>query len=122
MSIPILDRWSNAVNNHAPQEVLSLYSEGAVLVATFSPNPLNTTEHIKGYFENFLSNPGAGVKFEFDSINKQEAAENLTILSGLYTFLKEDDGNKVEMPARFTYVVDESSEGQIIHHHSSQLP
>ena len=122
MSIPILERWSNAVNNHTPQEVLSLYSENAVLVATFSPNPLNTTEDIKGYFENFLSNPGAGVKFEFDSINKQEVGGNLTILSGLYTFLKEDDGNKVEVPARFTYVVDESSESQIIHHHSSQLP
>ncbi|MBV63039.1 MAG: DUF4440 domain-containing protein [Rickettsiales bacterium] len=122
MSIPILERWSNAVNNHTPQEVLSLYSDDAVLIATFSPNPLNTTEDIKDYFENFLSNPGAGVKFEFDSINKQEAGENLTILCGLYTFLKEDDGNKVEVPARFTYVVDESSESQIIHHHSSQLP
>ncbi|MAB59710.1 MAG: DUF4440 domain-containing protein [Verrucomicrobiales bacterium] len=122
MSIPILERWSNAVNNHTPQEVLSLYSDDAVLIATFSPNPLNTTEDIKDYFENFLSNPGAGVKFESDSINKQEVGGNLKILSGLYTFLKEDDGNKVEVPARFTYVVDESSESQIIHHHSSQLP
>ena len=122
MSIPILERWSNAVNNHTPQEVLSLYSDDAVLIATFSPNPLNTTEGIKDYFENFLSNPGAGVKFESDSINKQEVGGNLKILSGLYTFLKEEDGNKVEVPARFTYVVDESSESQIIHHHSSQLP
>ena len=122
MSLPILDRWSNAVNNHNSEEVLSLYNEGAVLVATFSPNPLNTTEAIRSYFKNFLSNPGAGVKFNMDSINKQEIAENIIVLSGIYTFLKEDDGNTVEVPARFTYVVDESSEGQIIHHHSSQLP
>lgn len=122
MSYPILETWSNAVNSHNIEDVLSLYEQDAVLVATFSPVPLTNSESIKSYFENLFSNPGAGVIFDYESINSQKLGESLEVLSGLYTFLKEEDGNQVRVAARFTYLIDTASESPINHHHSSQLP
>lgn len=122
MAHPILEKWSNAVNSHNLEEVFSLYHSEAVLVATFSPNPLTTKDLIKDYFENLFTNPGAGVIFDFDSMSTQDLTDNLQILSGLYTFLKEENGVEVKVPARFTYVIDNSQEQPIAHHHSSQLP
>ena len=52
MSFPILETWSNAVNSHNIEDVLSLYDQDAVLVATFSPVPLTSNDSIKSYFEN----------------------------------------------------------------------
>ena len=122
MSFPILETWSNAVNSHNLEDVLSLYDQDAVLVATFSPVPLTTSDSIKSYFENLFSNPGAGVIFDYESINSQKLSESLEVMSGLYTFLKEQDGNQVKVAARFTYLIDTCSDSPINHHHSSQLP
>ena len=91
-------------------------------MATFSPNPLTSKDLIKDYFENLFTNPRAGVIFDFDSMSTQDLTDNLQILSGLYTFLKEENGVEVKVPARFTYVIDNSQEQPIAHHHSSQLP
>ena len=55
-------------------------------------------------------------------MSTQDLTDNLQILSGLYTFLKEENGVEVKVPARFTYVIDNSQEQPIAHHHSSQLP
>ena len=87
------------MNSHNIEDVLSLYGQDAVLVATFSPVPLTSSDSIKSYFENLFSNPGAGVKFVYESLNLLLLCDSLEVLSGLYTFLYVDDGIQVKVAA-----------------------
>ena len=100
----------------------SLYSEGAVLVSTFSPSPITSHDPIRNYFINLHSRPGAGVSIDKESINEQTIEGGTSILSGMYTFHFEEDGEKIECEARFTFVIGTELDRPILHHHSSQRP
>jgi hypothetical protein len=122
MAIGILNQWTEAINEGRTEDVVSLYSESAVLVSTFSPSPINSHDSIRNYFINLHSRPGAGVRIDEESINEQTIGDCTSILSGMYTFHFEEDGGKIEYEARFTFVIDTDLDRPILHHHSSQRP
>ena len=104
----IVTRWAAAFNSGDPRNLLSLYTNGSVLLATLCPELLSRTA-MAGYFHDLLINKGA--KVQVGQYIKVKGVE-----SGFYTFTL-PDGESIL--ARFTFVPN----GQFIStHHSSELP
>lgn len=114
-------RWADAVETQDPATVNRLYAHYAVLLATYENKPITNSKGRLNYFNHFLH-----------SMNKMQVHYNQEIIqtfpggavsSGLYTFSGEKDGKPVSVPARFTFVYQNTAKGcQLITHHSSTLP
>ena len=114
-------QWANAFSMPTSLEICSLYAEDAVLMGTLSPFYRNTPELIKEYFDSLFHQKERTV--EITDIHVQTYADTATC-SGLYTFhWKSHDEHRVNLQARFTFVlVRQSERWLIIHQHSSALP
>ncbi len=131
-------QWTQAVEKAKgnPSEVTALYAPNAILLPTLSPEiKLNITDHnavsqelfdftqadIKAYFVAFtsLKNIHATTEKLYTQL-----FNDVAINTGLYTFEYLDDkGNKIDVPARFTFVYEKiGDKWLIINHHSSYLP
>ncbi len=116
----LFDRWnaSLAIN---PDEVVKNYSTDVVLLPTKENGPLIGREAIRGYFVHFLELHPTGVIVERTIM----IGCNMAFDAGLYTFTVDggQPGNRVKLPARYTFVY-EPRNGQwlIVHHHSSAFP
>jgi hypothetical protein len=118
----VLSRWISGICTGAIDEVEGLYHETAVLVPTFSPHTVNTTQGIRQYFEQLATRDNLQVRLYDKSLKKQPLGKNAFVLSGIYAFEFEVDQMLLTFPSRFTFAVDLSLEQPIIHHHSSQVP
>ncbi len=118
----VLSQWISGICNGAIDEVERLYDEQAVLVPTFSPHTVNTTQGIRQYFEQLASRDKLQVRLYDKSLKKQHLGGESYVLSGIYAFEFEVDQLLLTFPSRFTFAVDLSREKPIIHHHSSQVP
>ena len=115
-SHPIIDRWLQAVNNHAVTVVCELYAEDAILLPTLSDIICDTPERIRQYFEFFLARPGLAARLS--SCYVQEYSE-VKIDSGIYEFNWQEGEATKSARARFTFVI---RDGRIVEHHSSLAP
>lgn len=118
----VLSRWISGICTGAIDEVESLYHETAVLVPTFSPHTVNTTQGIRQYFDQLATRNNLQVRLYDKSLKKQSLGCSSWVLSGIYAFEFEVDQLLLTFPSRFTFAVDLSLEQPIIHHHSSQVP
>jgi hypothetical protein len=118
----VLSEWITGICNGAIDKVEQLYHEHAVLIPTFSPHTVNTTEGIRGYFEQLATRDKLQVRMYEKSLKKQFLGSGAWILSGIYAFEFEVDQLLLTFPSRFTFAVNLEYEKPIIHHHSSQVP
>ncbi|NTU90776.1 MAG: DUF4440 domain-containing protein [Chlorobiaceae bacterium] len=118
----VLSAWISGICNGAIDEVEKLYHENAVLIPTFSPHTVNTTQGIRQYFEQLATRDKLQVRLYEKSLKKQSLGCSSWVLSGLYAFEFEVDQLLLTFPSRFTFAVDLSLENPIVHHHSSQVP
>ena len=118
----VLSKWISGICTGAIDEVEKLYDENAVLVPTFSPHTVNTTQGIRQYFEQLATRDNLQVRLYDKSLKRQPIGGNAFILSGIYAFEFEVDQLLLTFPSRFTFAVDLSLEKPIVHHHSSQVP
>lgn len=111
--------WAAAVNARSPQQITSLYDSQAFLYATFQ-NMLDTEHSIYLYFEKLSKLDNLNVKFLKENIRLYgETAIN----SGIYDFSYNENGKRVDVPARYTFVYTLTPKGwMIVDHHSSVLP
>ena len=114
--------WNELVNAGRVDEICSLYAEGARLLATFASAPVDEPTGIRAYFEGFTSRAGAGVKFDQVGSRREQVGDHLFLYTGTYTFFHADAGDRQEFPARYSFLVDESNQPKILHHHSSLIP
>jgi len=114
--------WNEFVNAGRVDDVCSLYAEDARLLATFAPLPVDNESGIRAYFEGFTSRTGAGVSFDVDGSRRQEVSAYVFLYTGTYTFYHGEDNEHQKFPARYSFLVDESAEPKILHHHSSLIP
>ncbi len=116
--------WLKAVSQaHGDAaQMLKFYAPDAILVATFSPKLLHNSEgELVGYFKKFTSLPNIqGTTQDLQTRVYGDWALN----TGLYTFTYDTaDGDKVSVPARFTYVYRKVGDKWLIEdHHSSVVP
>lgn len=118
----VLSSWITGICTGAIDEVESLYHENAVLIPTFSPHTVNTTEGIRQYFDQLATRDKLQVRLYDKSLKKQFLGGNAWMLSGIYAFEFEVDQLLLIFPSRFTFAVNLDNEKPIVHHHSSQVP
>jgi hypothetical protein len=118
----VLSEWIAGICNGTIDKVEQLYHEHAVLIPTFSPHTVNTTEGIRGYFEQLATRDKLQVRLYEKSLKKQFLGGSAWILGGIYAFEFEVDQLLLTFPSRFTFAVNLEYEKPIIHHHSSQVP
>lgn len=111
--------WARALNAHEPLKVASLYDEEFILYATLKTK-VHTEEELLAYFSALTKKQAIKVSFTEQNIRVHGPT---AINSGLYTFSYMENGDHVELPARFTFVFVLTPTGwMIVDHHSSVLP
>ena len=112
--------WLAAVCAHNPAAVAALYASDGILVGTVAQRIKQGPREIKTYFNTFLSNEG--ICGNITSSITQEYP-GVVIDTGTYTFEWTENGKRIQVPARYTFVWRKTPKGwKIANHHSSALP
>ena len=113
--------WQKSLSSGKAENVVNLYDKEAILLATLAEKPILNQQDRTKYFEGLVSKPKMAVKVTEEHAKILD--EDNAVLSGLYTFSFEQDGKKVEIPARYSFVY-EKKDGKwmILEHHSSKVP
>ena len=90
MNFNQLDNWIQHINAGEFDDLVSMYSEEALLFATFDEQPLDTPTLIQGYFRGFLAKEGSGVELDTSSVRHTELGKSTYLSTGLYTFFYKD--------------------------------
>lgn len=114
--------WLNRVNSGDIEGVLSMYSDDAVLLPTFSDEIRTTGDDIRSYFVMISSSDKVVVELDTDSMIVQQLTETMFTIGGIYSWLLVKGEEERNFLARFTYTIDINSDKPIIHHHSSVVP
>lgn len=118
----VLHSWIDSVNSLDLDRVLSHYADGATLVPTFSAKTLRTPDEIRDYFVRLAERPELSVSLHRKTLTIQEQTTT-AVLSGVYCFHFHIDDEPYHFEARFSYVIDKTTDSRpILHHHSSQIP
>lgn len=108
----LLDQWTQVLQNGSVEQIVSLYCQKAILLATYSPKIRIGHKAIADYFIDLKQKQGLGCQLlSFYS----QTSLTTGIASGEYRFFW--DGG--EAYARYTFVFEK---GLIINHHSSEIP
>ena len=114
------ERWIEAVTGGDPDAVCGLYTDDAVLMATFSPAPRAKPQELRDYFTHFTALPGLRASTS-EAITRVYG--DVATHDGLYTFTYRKDGGVAEVPARFSFIFRKGGDRWLIAgHHSSQVP
>ena len=112
--------WLQTVCSRDPLAVANLYAPDGILVGTVAQRIKQTPAEIKTYFDTFLAKKG--ICGNITSTLTQEYP-GLAIDTGTYTFSWTENGEVVQVPARYTFVWRKTAKGwKIVNHHSSALP
>jgi uncharacterized protein (TIGR02246 family) len=117
----LLRTWSDTLLTGDPQKVADLYAPDAVLLPTISAQIRTERAGLVDYFTHFLAKePRATVK----QCVIELLGKNAAVDSGIYDFsLKNEDGERVTVSARFTFVYERiAGKWLIVSHHSSLVP
>jgi uncharacterized protein (TIGR02246 family) len=118
----LFDDWNKAlqIKPPDPDKVTETYAPDAILLPTFKDGPLIGRPQIRGYFVHFLEQHPVG---RIDTRKVIAPGCNVGAVAGLYTFTVDEGGQRVNKPARYTYVyVYRAGRWLIEHHHSSARP
>jgi len=115
----LFDQWNAALKTTDPDRVVACYAPDAILLPTVSAQVRHNHDEIRDYFVHFCAKAPEG---RIDEANIR-IFDDIAINSGCYTFEVTDNGVRVDVAARFTFVYQKiESEWLIIEHHSSVLP
>ena len=118
----VLNQWLAAVNALDLAGLSRLYHVDAVLVPTFSTQIRKTPERIQDYFQSLAECDRVVVLLDESTLTIQPIQGQAWCLSGHYTWDLVTCEESKYIKARFSYIIDLSSDQPILHHHSSELP
>ncbi len=112
--------WVKAVESGTPDEIAALYDKDSVMLSAFANDPITSHSGLKAYYGKVVREPNRKVDVMAQDVRVfGDVASN----TGLYTFHYTQDGEPLELPARFTFVyVLKDGQWKIISHHSSRVP
>ncbi len=117
--LDLFTKWNDTLATGNPDKVVECYSVNATLLPTISNVIRHTPEERRDYFVDFLALQPIGTIVE----SSVRVFEDIAVNSGIYSFSLVKDGERVEMPVRFTFVYQQfDGEWLIIEHHSSAMP
>ncbi len=115
-----LNSWTKALSTGSSDAVLKLYADNAILLPTFSKKIHDTPSLRKAYFDHLITKQN--LKAVINDLRIQVYG-NVSVANGLYTFSYVEHGEKITIPARFTFVYLKTPSGWlIVDHHSSKMP
>lgn len=115
----LFDKWNAALKTADPDRVVACYAPDAILLPTVSAQVRHNHAEIRDYFVHFCAKQPDG---RIDEANIRMFGD-IAINSGRYTFELTDNGQRVTVAARFTFVYRKSDTGWLItEHHSSVMP
>ena len=117
MGNSVLNMWSVFFNNKNLNAIILLYSNNAVLLATFNKDILQGKGNIMPYFVNLFKKEN--LKVVFDDKPIITPVDDAFVVSGNYTFSFTENGKRIEEKARYSYVIENR---KIVNHHSSVRP
>jgi len=112
--------WARVFSAASANSIVTLYSPDASLWGTFSSVIRTTSESISDYFNKIFVFSHRNVVFNDFNIRFYG---DTAISSGLYTFSLVKAGQKLVIPARYSFTyVKKNGRWLIVEHHSSVLP
>lgn len=115
-----LEDWIKSVATLDPDTVVKHYSEDGVLWGTVSKIIRPGHDLIKDYFVGFLA------KKPVDCLVKEPQIRiygDIAINSGYYTFIFDQNGERIPADARYSFVYQkQDGKWMILDHHSSYIP
>jgi uncharacterized protein (TIGR02246 family) len=115
-----LSEWVQRVETGTVDDIVSLYDKDSVMLSAFAVAPMTSHDQLRGYYKKVVMEPNRKV-----DVTTQDVRQfgNVATNTGLYVFHFEQDGEPVDVPARFTFVyVLKDGKWSIISHHSSRVP
>ncbi len=116
----LFDRWNAALQTGDVEQVAACYAPEAVLLPTVSNQVRSDPNGIRDYFRHFLTLHPVG------RLNQSHVRchGEIAINSGIYTFtLDGENGQRIDVPARYTFVYRrDGDDWLIVEHHSSRMP
>ncbi|MFY0653284.1 MAG: DUF4440 domain-containing protein [Cyclobacteriaceae bacterium] len=115
-SVPVLDKWVKAVNNHDINLLMQVYSDDAMMIPAFSTRIRTNKDQIKDLFRDlFEKNDLKVVPYQVST----QKIDGLKVDSGQYKIKWKSGGFEENNDLRFSFVI---KDGKIISHHSSIEP
>ncbi len=115
-----LTEWVHAIEAHDAPKVVALYDKDSVMLSAFAVDPITTHAALLEYYKKVVAEPQIDI-----NVTKQDprVSGNVAVNTGLYTFHWVQDGETMDIPARFSFVyVLKDGKWSIISHHSSRVP
>jgi len=114
-----VQHWLDTLCQHDPEAVVNLYIPEGVLLGTLAENIKYGRPEIRTYFDTFVTKKPCGVITSMSSVTYDSVA----VVNGTYLFELEENGESLQVPARFTFVLVMREGGWLIDtHHSSAQP
>lgn len=115
-----MEKWARKFSASSPESILKLYAEDASLWGTLSPIRRANPASIRDYFEQVFVFTDRLVVFHDSNIR---CFGEIAINSGSYTFTLVKEGEKLTIPARYSFTyVKRNGQWLIAEHHSSAMP
>ncbi len=120
--LAFLENWCAINGEMDANAMVSLYHETAILLGTFANKPCVTPRQISDYFSELFG--GGKIRFGVHVTEKLIYEQNgILFTTGEYLFSWQQNNTKIEVPARFTFILSKENDNwKIFHHHSSILP
>jgi hypothetical protein len=118
-----VEEWASKIASGNVDEILALYSDEAVLIATFSNAPMRGQVSLREYFEKLVyDHPNLDVEILAGEVNQNLG--DARCISGTYRFIW---GTSIDdmttQDARYSFVVRDDGVQWLAHnHHSSVFP
>lgn len=119
--LDLLQSWLTGVKEGVASKVSSCYSKNAALWGSVTQRLRCDEEGIRTYFEEFLSTEKHGLKVVFEEMKVSDIA-GVPVVSGVYIFKwKDSDGQKIALPARYSFVLSNRNGSWKIEDHYSAV-
>lgn len=115
-SVPILDKFQLAINNHNLNLLMKMYCDNSILVPSFSTKLRIGKKQIRKFYKDFFEKDD--VHITIYQVNTQRV-DGLKIDNGMYVMKWKNDGFEEEEHIRFSLVI---KDGKIVTDHSSIEP
>jgi len=115
-SVPILDKYQMAINNHNMNLLMKLYADEAILVPAYSTKLRRGKDQIRSFYKDFFYKDD--VKISVYQVSTQKV-DGLKVDNGIYVMRWKNNAFEQSAHIRFSLVI---KDGKIITDHSSVEP
>lgn len=115
-SVPVFDKWVNAINAHDLTALMKLYADDVMMIPAFSTRLRRNKDQVKDLFRDLFDKDDLRVvPFQVST----QRVNGLKVDSGQYKIKWKTDGFEISNDLRFSFVI---QNGKIASHHSSIEP